>query len=82
MKHRFRMALKWPASAVGLAAGAYAAYTGITWLRYGHTSPPANREDSDPLLDRFMPEYEVPERHHIQVAAPADITFTAAATRI
>jgi hypothetical protein len=32
----------------------------------------------DPLLDRFMPVYDNAERHHIRVAAPAEITFTTA----
>ena len=32
----------------------------------------------DALLDRFMPAYEVAERHHVHVAAPAAITFAAA----
>jgi hypothetical protein len=35
-------------------------------------------QTQDPLLDRFMPVYDVAERHHIRVAAPAEITFTAA----
>jgi hypothetical protein len=33
--------------------------------------------ESDDLLDRFMPRYDVVERHHIHVAAPADVTFAA-----
>lgn len=61
----------------GLAAGAYAAYAGTTWLRYGHTDRGA-ADDQDPLLDRFMPTYEVVERHHIRIGAPADIAFAAA----
>jgi hypothetical protein len=36
-------------------------------------------EEVDPLLDQFMPDYDVVERHHVQVAAPADITLAAAA---
>jgi hypothetical protein len=72
-----RTALKWVVGALGVATGAYASYVGVTWLRYGQASP-ANPEDADPLLDRFMPVYEVSERHHIHVAAPADITFAAA----
>jgi len=63
--------------AAGVAAGAYAAYVGIAWSRFGHVSPP-RPEEQDPLLDRFMPEYEVAERHHIRVAAPAAMTFAAA----
>lgn len=35
-------------------------------------------EDADPLLDKFMPSYEVAERHHIRVAAPAEIVLAAA----
>lgn len=61
----------------GLAAGVYAAYAGTTWLRYGHVRRAADG-DRDPLLDSFMPTYEVVERHHIRVAAPADVTFAAA----
>jgi hypothetical protein len=72
-----RSALKWTAGAVGVAAGAYAGYVGVTWLRYGHPAP-ASADDADPLLDRFMPVYDVVERHHIHVAAPADVTFAAA----
>lgn len=32
----------------------------------------------DELLDRFMPVYDVVERHHIRVAAPAAVTLAAA----
>ena len=73
----FRTALKWTAGALGLATGAYATYVGLTWLRYGHPAA-STADDADPLLDRFVPVYEVAERHHIRVAAPADVTFAAA----
>jgi hypothetical protein len=72
-----RRALKWTAGALGVAAGAYAGYVGVTWLRYGHPTS-AGADDADPLLDQLMPVYDVAERHHIHVAAPAEITFTAA----
>jgi len=72
-----RDALKWTAGALGVAAGAYAAYAGTTWLRYGQPSHPGVN-DVDPVLDRCMPVYDVAERHHIRVAAPAEITFAAA----
>jgi hypothetical protein len=72
-----RSAVKWAAGALGVAAGAYAGYVGMTWLRYGHPAPAA-ADDVDPLLDRFMPVYDVAERHHIRVAAPAEVTFAAA----
>jgi hypothetical protein len=72
-----RSALKSAAGALGLAADAYAGYVVMTWLRYGHSAP-AGADDVHPLLDQFMPVYEVAERHHIHVAAPGDITFAAA----
>jgi len=66
------------AAAVGLVAGAYAAYAATAWCRYGHAKHPARRDEQDALLDRFMPTYDVVGRHHIRVAAPAAITFAAA----
>jgi hypothetical protein len=72
-----RSARKWAAGALGLAASAYAGYVGVTWLRYGHPAR-ASAADADQLLDRFMPVYDIAERHHIRVAAPADITLAAA----
>jgi hypothetical protein len=72
-----RTSLKWAAGLAGFATGAYASYVGVNWIRYGHPEP-ATAEDADPLLDRFMPVYDVAERHHIHVAAPAHLTFAAA----
>ena len=74
-----RKSFLWLALGAGAAAGAYAAYAGATWLRYGHTKP-ARAESQDPLLDVFMPEFEVAERHQIDVAAPADVTLETAMT--
>jgi len=65
-------------AAVGLAAASYAAYVAMTWYRYGHVRRQAGGEDADPLLDRFMPTYDVAERHHVRIAAPAEITLEAA----
>ena len=61
----------------GVAAGAYATWAGLTWVRYGHPPPPAP-DERDFWLDTFMPSYDVVERHQIRVAAPADVTLTAA----
>ena len=60
-----------------IAASGYAAYVATTWWRYGH---PARARDgeADDLLDRFMPVFDVVERHHADVGAPAEITFAAA----
>jgi hypothetical protein len=35
-------------------------------------------DDRDQLLDRFIPTYEIVERHHLRVDAPADVTVAAA----
>ncbi len=76
---RIRSAVRWSACAASAAAAVYASYVGGTWYRYGHLRLPEGGE-RDRLLDRFMPSYEVVERHHIRVAAPADITLDVAAT--
>jgi len=69
--------VRWLAGAAGLAAASYAALAGIAWIRYGRPCP--SRDDArDGLLDRFMPAYDVVERHHVRVAAPAEVTFEAA----
>ena len=70
-------AVKWLAGALGVAAAAYGAYAAAAWIRYGQPRPPA-RDRADPLLNRFMPVYDIVERHSIQVGAPADVTFGAA----
>jgi hypothetical protein len=62
---------------VGIAAGAYGLYAAFAWLRYGSV-PPATARERDELLDRFMPVYDIVERHHVRVEAPADVTLAAA----
>jgi hypothetical protein len=74
-----RSAFTWIAAGVGMAAGAYAIYAGLAWSRYGHVTAQTGGEDADALLDTFMPSYDVVERHHVRVAAPAAVTFAAAA---
>ena len=69
---------RWIVAGVGLAAASYAAYAGVTWYRYGEVTDSSGREDADPLLDRFIPLYEVAERHHVRIAAPAALTLQAA----
>ncbi len=68
---------KWLASGVGIAGASYATYVAATWLRYGHPTR-AGGDATDALLDTFMRDYEVSERHEIAVAAPADVTLAAA----
>lgn len=66
-------------AAAGVAAAAYAVDALLHWARYGRLEPPRGPE-SDPLLDPFMPAPEVLTRHHIKVAAPADVAFAVAGT--
>jgi hypothetical protein len=76
-KSYLRASARWLAAGVGVAAAAYGAYVGITWYRYGDAAPPTP-EEQDPLLDRFMPSYDVAERHHVPIAAPSALTLAAA----
>jgi hypothetical protein len=68
----------WLASGVGFAAVSYATYVVVTWYRCGHTAQPAHPADKDLLLDRFIPSYEVVERHHVNVVAPAEVAYSVA----
>jgi hypothetical protein len=70
--------MRWTAGSLGLMAVGYGAVVGTTWYRYGHIAS-AGSDERDPLLDEFMPEYDVAERHHVRVAAPAAMTLSAAA---
>ncbi len=62
-------------AAVGLAG--YGAWVGLAWMRYGREAQSAHVA-SDALLDDFMPTFDVCERHHVRVQAPADTVFGAA----
>jgi hypothetical protein len=76
-KSSLRASAKWFTAGVGIAAAAYGAYVGITWYRYGDAAP-FRPEEQDPLLDRFMPSYDVAERHHVRIGAPSAVTLAAA----
>jgi hypothetical protein len=71
-------AFKGIAAGLALAVASYAGYAGLTWLRYGGRAR-RTPDEEDALLDRFMPKYEISERHHIEVAASPEVTFAAAA---
>ena len=75
--HRSSPALRWLAAGAGLATALYATRATFTWLQYGHPPKP-NLDETDRLLDEFIPVYEVVERHHLHVAAPAAIALAAA----
>lgn len=65
------------AIAAGIAGASYATYVATTFLRYGKPRR-AKGDAADPLLDTFMPTYDVYERHHRQLEAPASAAFAAA----
>lgn len=77
------MRRRWEADATGrasprVAIGVLLAGVGYwltSWYHYGRIRPATG---SDELLDRFMPVYEVRERHETRVKAPAQVTFAAA----
>ena len=75
---RIRTAAAWLGGGIALAVASYAAYAAVAWLRYGRPSQPAGPLEADALLDRFIPSYEVSERHHVRVAAPGAIVLAAA----
>jgi hypothetical protein len=74
---RSSLALRCLAAGAGLATALYATRTGFTWLQYGHPPMPQT-DEADPMLDEFISAYEVVERHHVRVAAPAAIALAAA----
>ncbi len=56
------------------SATAYAAYVATTWFTYAK----CKAKDRDPLLDTYMPDFEVAERHTIHINAPAHLAFSTA----
>ena len=60
----------------GVAAAIYVASFVRSWARYGRVGRTAHQ--SDDLLDLFLPDYDVIERHQTRVRAPAAITLAAA----
>ena len=72
-----RSAARWLAAGLGVGAGVYAASAGLAWTRYGRPAPPVAPERDD-LLDRLMPRYDIVERHHVRVDAPAAVTLATA----
>jgi len=72
-----RFAVKWSAFGVGLAAFSYATYVSANFLRYGRPKV-AKGSHVDALLDIFMPNYEVVDRHSVSIAAPADLALATA----
>ena len=47
----------------------------VTYARFGRAHA---REPRDPIVDRFMPRFEIDEVHETEVEAPASVTLAAA----
>jgi len=60
---------------IGAAALVGLGHVATTWLRYGRVRKAST---TPTLLDRFLPTYEVLERHQAVVAAPVETTYAAA----
>lgn len=60
---------------IGAAALFGLGHVATTWIRYGRV---AKHGEPATLLDRFLPECEVLERHQTRVEAPAHATYAAA----
>lgn len=65
------------AASFGAGALGYATYVAKTWHSYGRQRAGGASAPGD-LLDGFMPDFEIDERHAVEVAAPAAVTFAAA----
>jgi hypothetical protein len=68
----------WGLAGLGIGAASYAAYASLTWLRFGKPKK-AHGDQADPLLNLFMPHYEIADRHEIGINAPAEVALSAAA---
>jgi hypothetical protein len=74
----FRSCIQWPTTCIAVVITTYLSYVSVTWLTYGRSLAAAADEDAEQVLDNFMPVYDVAERQHVRVAAPAETTFSAA----
>ena len=70
--------LKVAAGGLALLALPYATRVAATWWRYGRARTPDRLAGDGSPIDRFMPTYEVAERHETEVNAPAEYVFAAA----
>jgi len=62
----------------GVGALGYAVYVGAAWTRFGRVKPEPAPARAVISMDRFLPRYDVSERHETPVKAPAPVTYAAA----
>ena len=73
-----RTAVRISGAIVGVCALGYGGLVAAAWQSYGHPPPATAENDRDAVLDRFMPRYDIVERHRVRVGAPAEVTLAAA----
>ncbi len=71
-------ALRTSGAILGLVALGYSGLVAAAWQGYGRPPRAAAEHEADGVLDRFMPAYEIVERHKVGVRASADVTLAAA----
>ena len=74
---RLSTAGRWLTGAAAVGVGAYAATAATLWMRFGRPAP-ARDDQRDPLLDRFMPAYDVVTRHERSIDAAPEAVLAAA----
>ena len=77
MEMRLDRLARYAALGLGAAGAGYAAVVAWNRLHYGRPASSRRPRESG-LLDRFIPDPEVIERHHIAVNAPADVVLSTA----
>jgi hypothetical protein len=75
-----RRTLKAMLALVVATLGGYGGWAALEYLRFGRT-PARSPDERDEYLDRFIPRYDVHERHAIVVAATPAVTLAAARTQ-
>ena len=70
-----RRLLGYAAGGAGFFSLSYAAYVARAWWRFGRDDADAGR---DPMLDRFLPRWDVRECHHVRVHASPELTYAVA----
>ena len=77
MNTRFTTVARSAAIAFSVAGAGYAAVVAWNRLRYG-TLKPSRLPRGSSVIDRFIPNPEVVEHHHIAIDAPAEVVLAAA----
>jgi hypothetical protein len=66
------------ATVAGISAASYLGYVAYSFLSYGKARHALKSEQTQSLLNRLMPTYEVMEKREVGIRAPAEKAFTAA----